>query len=211
MLTRRIGPLFAAVSLFVGGPAMAQEDVASAITDTPAAGFELVVSQRVDFSDLVDEEPIAVTDSWVKSFTDGTNSISIVATLFPDLASLESGVAGALAQIALEDRTLSTRHADVVTGPVRGDSEPVEFAVYGEGTIAFAIGAVGPDRVTVLEEVLATQLGHSTGERYPLGVDGPLLPFEVEDPASPLRYVFVVSGVVALVFAIVLVTVRRRV
>ncbi len=209
MFTRRIGAWLAAISLLVAAPAVAQEDVASAITDTPAAGFELVVSQRVDFSGLVDEEPIVVTDSWVKSFTEGTNSISIVATLFPDRVSLGSGIAGALAQIALEDRTLSALHDNVVTGPVRGDSEPVEFAVYGEGTIAFAIGAVGPDRLTVLDEALATQLEHSTGERHPLGVDGPL-PID-DDSTSSLLYVFVISGVVALLFAIFLVTARRRV
>lgn len=159
-----------AISVFAGD-AGAQEDVASAIVDTPAAGFALLVSDRVDIGSLDPDSESEIADAWIKSFSDGTNSISIVATQFADSDGLQAGLAGAMSQIALEDRRLSPDHEGVVIGPIVQQGVVAEFAVYGEGTISFAIAVLGPDRGSVLEEAIENQITHSIGDRYELSID----------------------------------------
>jgi hypothetical protein len=171
MGSMRLVAMITLVWMLLPTAAAAQEDVASAITDTPAEGFVLLVSDRVDLSTIDPEQRSQISDAWIKSFSDGVTSLSIVATQFADQDGLRAGLSGAMSQILMEDRRLHSEHSGVVLGPITQNDLAAEFAVYGEGSISFAIAAVGPGSVAALEEALDNQITNSIGERFDLRVD----------------------------------------
>ena len=153
--------------------ASAQTPLADSIADAGPLGFQLVSSERVDFTELLpaDASPEDVPEAWIKVFTDGTDGVGVTAIQFSNRDSLGAGLAGAMASTPPSDRQLHPTLEGVVVANAVLEGQNVRLAFYGEGTTGFVLTGFGQGRDNAVDRVLSAQLDYSAGGRYPLRVD----------------------------------------
>ncbi len=156
------------------GAGLAQAGLADSIVgDSGVPGLDLVVSESVDFAaeGVVAPEGEELPIGWVKVFAGDQDTVSIIAVEYRSGDTLRAGLAGAMADIARDDRRPLVTLEGVVVGATRRQSRAVRYALYGEGMTGFTIAASGPNRDQNAERVLLAQLEHSVGDRFPLRAD----------------------------------------
>ena len=151
----------------------AQTPLADSILNTEVFGLQLVSSEQVDFSEFapgdvpIDEFP----EAWLKIFASASDGITILAIQFEEPAGVRAGLAGAMSNAPLDTRRLHASSTGVVIADAELNGEMVRYAFYGEGNTGYVLTGFGPGRERLTEMVLAAQLEHSVGDRYPLRTD----------------------------------------